>query len=416
MSLALSAALEAVKFQAEPVLFEAVTRSVKAIRAENAYTATAPSVKALNDLIVRHTNLNLLVSVDSSEDINASAFLPDLSRSHPIITNVRRQRGNNRAALAILKQRDSKVLNGRVDLQKGKVYGDLASVESVIEVTTGLLDYTAITHEEVAALILHEVGHILTYCEYVHRSVTSNYALLAVAEEVVGASEEKRIELIDATSKRFNIESDYLEPLKTSQSKEVAYSVLITRHIQKTRSELGANVYDERGCEHLADQYATRMGGGAALVTGLAKMYRRHPSRYSTSRYIAFEGMKITLVALSTLALSPFLLVAMTMAYDPTQRIYDEPEARFRRIRNELVGGMKDRSLSDDRRAQLKKDLEMIDAAMSEYKDRRSFYEYLYTTFLPSARNQNKQIEHQQELESLANNELFAKAMNFTLI
>lgn len=416
MSILLASALEAVKFQVEPVLFETVTKNIKKMRAEDEYTATSPAAKELSDVVKRFTNISLTVSYENSSEVNASVYLPDLDRNHPIINSTRRAYLNNRDALVILRKKNLAIVEGSVDLEKGKVFGVFEELDCMINLTTGLMNDTGMTNEEVAAIFLHELGHLMSYCEYIYRSVSSNYALLAVADAITTADTKKRIELIDATSKHFDFPEESLEPLKTTSSKDVAISVLLTQNIRKTRSELGANVYDRRGCEHLADQYAARMGAGPALTTGLAKMHRRSPSTYSTAGFVAFEGLKLTLLALSMYAISPLVLVLLVVAYDPTDKIYDDPEARLRRIRNELIGGMKNKDISKLRREQLKKDLEIIDESISNFKDRRSFYELLYTSFLPSGRDQHKRMVHQQELEALANNELFSKAMNFTLI
>jgi hypothetical protein len=416
MSFALSAALEAVKFQIQPILFEAITQNVKKIRAEKDYTPTSAASKELSALIRRTTGLAVTVGYDESSEINAAALLPDLDRNHPIVYHGRKTYLASRDAISLLRKKGTHQVEGGVDLLDGKVTGIYQDVECELILTTGLVDDTGFSHEEVAAVLLHEIGHLMTYFEYIHRTVTTNYALLSVAEEVTQSDPQKRIQLIDATSKHFNYDAADLEGLKDVKSKDVAYSILLTRHIRKTRSELGSNLYDQRGCEHLADQYASRMGAGPSMVTALAKMQRRNPSRYSTSQFVLFEGLKIMLVLLSTLAVSPVVLVLLMVAYDPTDKIYDDPEARMRRIRNELIGGMKNKAIPKSQREKMKKDLEIIDQTLTSFNDRRTFYEFLYSTFLPSTRRQTSQMANQQELEALANNELFSKAMNFTLI
>jgi len=58
MSFALKTALEAVKFQVEPLLFDAVTAQIKKIRAENDYHTTSPAIKELSNLIRRMTGIS----------------------------------------------------------------------------------------------------------------------------------------------------------------------------------------------------------------------------------------------------------------------------------------------------------------------------------------------------------------------
>lgn len=417
MTLALQTALEAVDFQATPILFEALEKAIKRLRASREYSPTAESVKAVSDLLRTYTGLDVTVYFQEDSDPNAMVQVPDLNRNHPVLNATHRRFAGSHDILSALKKKDVKSLEGTVDVAKGKVTGVFQELECRIHLTTGLIEDSSFQHEEVAAILLHEVGHLMAYMELIGRSVTTNYALLSVAEELTNSRDPKvRVELIDATAKCFELNSDQLEGLEKSHQKETVYTVLLTNHIQQTRAQLGSNVYDQRGFEFLADQYAARQGAGKPLVTALAKMQRRHPSTYSVGLFLLLEAAKLTLVALSTLVVNPVVLIALVFAYDPTDKIYDDPEERIRRIKHELIAASKDRRLPRERKEAIAKDLEMIESTLKEFNDRRSFYAYLYTTLLPGVRDQHKRMKHQQELEALANNAVFAQSLNFSLL
>lgn len=412
----LSAALEAVQFQTDPLLFESLVVRIKQVRREKDFTATSSGVKAMSDLIFKRTGLNVTFMYPARGGANASVMVPDLNANHALLNKHFRKYATSVDALKLLKASNQESIQGWVNYEKGSVGGVFSEFDCQLNTTIGLMESTLFSAEEVAAVILHELGHLFYFFAFMANAVTTNATIAAVAEHFTKIPREEKIELINATSKRFNLPVDELEWLAENQKKETVHCVLLTKTIEAQRSELGSNLYDQRSFEVLADQYAARMGAGKALTTGLAKMHKHHPSRLGLAGYLVLEVVKIVLALCSTILVNPVLMIGLLLAYDPTDKIYDEPEQRMKRLRLEVINGMKKQAMSPAYKKALAQDLEVIDETMKEFTDRRDFYEFLYTTFLPGMRDQRKRMKNQQTLETLANNELFATSLKLSLL
>ena len=187
--------------------------------------------------------------------------------------------------------------------------------------------------------------------------------------------------------------------------------VIVSTAVAQTRAELGANIYDESSWEYLSDEYAARQGAGRYVVTALDKLYGGswNISFRSLPGYLFMEALKVGL----------FLfvpgLVAMLMAMDADNTTYDTPEARFKRIRNQIVENLKDRKLSNDDILRLQADLAAIDQVLSHVTDRRQWIGAFIDTVIPKYRKARSQELLQQELEALVHNELFEKAADLRL-
>lgn len=409
MSLKLRAAFEAVSFQHDPTFFKQVTIAVSRIRRENDFSPTGDPASLIIDLIKYHTGLTVNFMYLTSARPSATAIVPEVNRSHVLLGERYRKISNSKDAIKLFRDKQTDRLEGHIDFDKHKVSGVFEEFPFVIQLSTGLFTSGSFSNEEIAAQLLHEVGHCFYYCALLAHSVTANITIEAVADEMVKAPREERIELLNATSRHFDFDAKEQEWLVDGQKKETIQSVLITRHIQQTRSKLGSNLYDARGFEALADQFAARMGAGVPLAKSLAKMDKFTKERY-VGRWLVTEAIKVVVAGVA-LSMSPLMAVLLFLAYDPTDRIYDEPEQRFRRMRLELVAASKSKDITDEQKDALIQDLKLMDKVLDEFKDRRTFYEFLYTAFLPSIRDQRKRMLHQQKLEQLANNELFAQSM-----
>ena len=168
-------------------------------------------------------------------------------------------------------------------------------------------------------------------------------------------------------------------------------------------------MYDFNTWEYLSDQYASRNGAGRYLVTGLAKLYdgSNHISFRGTAMYLAMEAIKILLICTIQLMPLAFALISMDGAGDGT---YDKPGARMKRVRDQIVENLKDKELSKDDFVRLKADLDAIDEVTKGINDRRQWLGVLWDAISPYSRKVYNQERIQQELESIAMNELFVKA------
>jgi len=103
-------------------------------------------------------------------------------------------------------------------------------------------------------------------------------------------------------------------------------------------------------------------------------------------------------------------LAAMDSSGDGTQ---DTPEARFKRVRNQIVENIKNNTLSKNDVEKLNDDIKIIDSILKDVHDRRQFFGVIWDALNVFNYKQLNQKKLQQELEAIAANDLFIKAAEF---
>lgn len=399
-------AAESIDFQS-PVFFKELTvafETLKGGKREEALNGEAAG--SIAAIIKHHTNLN--VTLNLGEYVEPSVEIPAVNKNNPMINSFVREYLSSSDGLKMISEAGG-AARGKVNLKTGKVSGIFAEVASTIHMPVDMVVGKKYSAEEQAAIVLHEVGHLLTYYEYIARSVTTNQVLAGLSKALDGSSgvEEREAVLIGA-KKALSLNELDTKALAKSSSKKIAEVVVITNVVRQTESELGSNVYDFSTWEMLADQYVTRFGGGRHLVTALDKIYRfsGHISFRSLPLYLAMEAAKLLMILTPIPGLS-VLFFLLDGAGDGT---YDRPGARYQRVRNQIVENLKQPKLSKDDRARLQADLATIDELSSKVNDRRQLVGIIWDTIVPGARRAYNQERLQRQLEDLAANDLFVKA------
>ena len=414
--------LESIKFQS-PVLFNELTLHYKNIRESDMTELQlfkSDEIKALNKCIQHHTGLNAIVEVNDS---GPAVMIPMVNRNHPFIDHWMREYFDDSDVHRAMKKAGG-VIKGSVNLHTARVDGIFSEIESKIAMPYVWLNGSlGTTPEENAAVTLHEIGHLFTYYEYISRSVTTNQVLAALHRGFADADTiDKRTALLISANKALQLKTEGIEELAKSTNVDVVSSVIITKTIDQVRTELGANIYDLNSWEYLADEFAARHQAGKHLITGLDKIYKKfgHMSYRTKATYIFMEALKLTLLIGGILAtpLGPgtlFLTLygAVLVGMDSDAVIYDEPEVRMRRIKQQIIQAMKDKRLPKDEIIRMEEDLKTIDTVMEKVKDKHQWVSIMCEAISPTGRKNRNAIVLQQQLEQLANNELFAKAAQF---
>lgn len=398
-------ALETIKFQS-PIFFKELTvvfSEMKKLKkgeiADSEYAISLPK------LVRNYTGLS--VSFDIG-DTPPSVEIPKLDKNNPLVNNFIREYLQSGEGIRMIKENNDKA-TGLVNLDTGKVSGVFSELQSTIYMPEKMFYKTEFSAEELAAIVLHEVGHLIVYYLYVCRSVTTNQALSIISQNLLNAKDISEKEMILTTVKdKLKLKELDAEALAKSTNDKVIETVVITNLVKQTESELGSNIYDFSSWEYLADQYATRMGAGRHLVTSLEKLYRGmfNISFRPIAIYLMMEAIKLALL-FTPLGQIGIILIAIDGSGDGT---YDRPGARFKRVRNQIVENMKLDDITDETRERLNEDLKVIDDVMEKVNDRRQFLGVVWDTLVPYARKAYKQEKLQKELENIAANELFVKA------
>lgn len=369
----------------------------------------SPEIKTIESIIDGHTKL--LFSVDIGER-GPHVESPAINKNNPLIASFHRAYSSSADGIAMIKAAPG-LVQGGVNLRTSQATGIFTKLQHRLALPLNYIVGKSYTAAELAAITIHEVGHIFTYYEYITRSVTTNQVLAGLAKALDGTGNVIEREAILLTAhKALRLGTEGVADLAKSNNTKVVEAVVLSNVMRSTASELGSNIYDATSWEYLSDEFATRHGAGRDLVTALGKLYQRdwNISFRSTPVFYAFEALKI-LFYVGNLMFGNFLpLVSMILISMPGNETYDTPEARLKRIRNQIMENLKQKDLSETDSENLREDLAAVDMVLDKANDRRDIFGMFWTTVSGSQRRAWNQQELQKQLESIAANDLFLKA------
>lgn len=408
--------LEAIRYQGASPLFMKLTDLFDQMLERTARVKLTEQLFKEFDIasIVRQeTNLRTVQNLEPGV-LNAYVYPPDIDRNNPIVNDWVKEYLGNQDGLAMIKNAKG-AIRGRVNRAESKVYGCFEELEIQIHLGDQFFNSKKrpYTGEQIAAILLHELGHVFSYLEALGEMVTMNGVLGAVVREVTsGVSEERRLALLTETERVLDITIDRKAELAKLNDGDGYQVVIIESKIRESRSAQGSDVYDYRWWEQASDQFATRHGAGKALATGLDTLMRDmgSSSYWSGGRFWFTEAFKWLVIApwLFTFFTVPYLVILFSFC--PLYNTYDNPGERIARIRREMTGELKNPNITPIRRKKILEDLDVVSTLEKPINDRKTFFYRLWTLFNGRMRAQDRQIAIQQVLEELANNDLFASA------
>lgn len=371
------------------------------------------SLKQLNSVVKHHTGITVNFYIDKESDYIA-AHVPMIDGNNVLVNSFDRLDWESTGGLKLI-ENCKDVLKGTVNLKTSKVTGVFEKVSTDIMLSLEILLDKKILPEEHAAIALHEVGHLFTYFEFMTRSVTTNQVLSGISKALDNSSTVEEREAVFITVKKAIGLSD-LDAKKLAQTtnKKVAEIVVITNMAKESRSELGVNIYDNTSWEYLCDQFAARHGGGRYLATFLDKTRNSgliDINSRSFPAYLFMECFKLMSVIVNPVygAMLAMVLVIYDLD-DYNSKGYDTPEARVKRIRNQIVEKLKDTKINKKYHKSLSDDLLCIDDVLSNMSDKKQWCAIVSRTIIPSFRKAYQQEQLQKDLEAIAANELFVKS------
>lgn len=404
--------LEAISFQKDEKFFLALINAFTEFRTTERTKADIDKLNLLlSDIVRKHTRISTLFEVNKRKSIGAWVIPPTIDRNNPLVAAfAKAMDGHSYQGMLIVRRRMDSI--GYVDLHKGTVHGIYEKVMTAIQLSNGFLMTDVMDVEEQAAVVLHEVGHIFTYFEYLGTHVKMNYALSSVTAEVMRTNDhQRRVQILEDLS---HVEGYSFDINAAAEIKDgiTLQTILIGEGLKKVRSELGSDIYDLKGAEYLADQFAARHGAARANVTGLTKtaMYGSSLSLRSNGTFVIVEAIKAVVwltASTATLGGAAWVTIIYGIIANPVADRYDTPKDRFTRIKHQVIEALKDPENSPERRKALLEDIEVIERIEETVTNRRTLFEYIFTNIVPSHKKQWKQQVLQQELEAIAANPLF---------
>ena len=363
-------------------------------------------------IIKNHTNLN--ITIDAENDYPPCIDIPNIDRNNPLINAAQRAIVNSTDGLTMIES-SNEVLHGTVNIKTAKVSGVFSDIKAKMYLGKAFIQGNKYSSQELAAITLHEVGHLFTYFEFITRTVRTNQVLAGLSKILDGSeNQEKREVALLSAKKALKLDKLDLSKLKDVNTKTTQV-VLIDALVKETRTELGYNLFAESSWEYLCDQFSARHGAGVHLATALSKIYKSqyNISYRSLAVYLAVEMIKVILI--SNLAfLGILFLVVMLDSQDGGG--YDLPSARLKRIRDQATQYLKNKQISDVERRRILDEIESIDKLLAEMTNRKQLFTYIHEFFSKRTRDERAYRKLQYELEDIAMNDLYVKAAEFKLM
>lgn len=407
----LIANFESIAHQYDREFFTAVIQAVQGIKDNlNDRKALVQSIDAINDLVFRNTGLLINLELHNTMYYQAYMLAPDI-KNNPIIPNDMNAKHNDTITTAIVNSKyDPK---GTIDLKRGKVTGVYSKVLVRIVMAVPYFSTDFFTTEEVAAIFLHELGHVFTMFLTTTVMIKTNYAIRSIRQNLEGMTDKQiRYQVLSKYEQQNGITISDKETLVENPSELNATIFLAKAFQHKYRNEYGVDVYDRRSAEYLADQYVARLGAAKASATSLVKygMAAAAPSYDSFGVYLATELSKVLLSSMTLFIVPIFLLTRGDPLEGAVSERYDPPAARLKRIRHQAIDSLKAKNLPEEIRKNIVAEIEFIKNIESMVNDRPTFFEAIYGFIIPSARRVRENINKQKLLEELGNNELYVAA------
>ena len=409
---------EASAFVNNSKLFERLTDAIGKLRTVGNYDPASCTQSGIAKIVYEETGVSIMFKVAPSNFKNAFAYVPDLDRNNPIMSNFIRGWKSNADLHKVLNFTGNN-FNGLVDKTKGRVDGDFSKIVIPAGFTKGLLEDKTITDRQLAEVLGHEIGHYVSYCERLIDLVSINYAAAYTAERVLKLSTNAdRIKLVSEYEKEIDTVLADKETIVSSESGEAIYTHLVLETIRSRRNAEGNQTYSHRGFEYSADQFVTRHGGGlelAKVITRLA-MDDYHSSIRSWPGHLIIQmftalifGGFVGIIIHKTYVITGIITALILLATGNDTRIYDDPEERIKRMRNDLVASLKE-TADKETHAFIVRDIRAMDTLLENVKDKLTWHEAIWNYMVPKGIKDRNAREFQQDLEKIMNNDLFVAA------
>jgi hypothetical protein len=306
---------------------------------------------------------------------------------------------------------------------KGAVSGVFTLIPATILISTGLIRSGILTNDELAAVTLHEVGHLYNYFDVMGRTLATSFVIQDAQAMMAQTTDlTKRQQIVDLVSKTLEFEMESVDLAAVGQEK--AFEAIVIRNtVAKIQSDLGDSKLFGGEVEFMADSYAVHSGAAKALASGSTKLHKHdgHLETYSRTEYIVTEACK-TALFLGGMLFPPTLPVTalisgLCIAY-AGRHAHDRntPIERLESVHADLVNLLKDTSLPRELKESLLADVQFVSGLREQMVERSTLVIHLWRSLSPSKRHTYKQIKLQREIGKLVNNDIFAKAAKLSTL
>lgn len=322
-------------------------------------------------------------------------------------------------------------LNGVTQLEfnfnDAKLGGDWRSVPLSIIFDLSIMTKTQYTPRMIAAVLIHEIGHLFFDLYLLSSTARYNQALARVAMAFDNQTDISTRKII--FKKEFGslgYDTEEIDELNSLNRLETVYTTGMAMMGQRIVNQLGSDVYDMTVSEYMADEFASRHGAGMDLVKARA-MNAGDESDWWASMNLhtyATTGMAFLFAYVMASTSMPVVIAyaSMTLFFNylvfrsnrNTAFSYDRVKDRLTRIRNQVQLRMRTLAKSKEQVEAFKKELRVIDQQLEVLQTSSDFFtNKLFLLFSGKTRRRLAQTELEMKYEELAHNKLFEKALEF---
>ena len=429
--------LEAIDRQKDG-LFKELTLAVAELREHPDRISYGSDNRSLSSIIKQHTNVDVEIQLPYTKT-QADAIRVTRVSLRPLVNGPVWDQRQHEIVKTIASTRLNvyfpQGFNGSIDRKNNTVSGDFTKIKTTIFIGSLYITDWFMKPEHVAAIILHELGHIFNAFEYVGDMFTTNMVMYSLLGNITKTNDLKeRQVVIKATLNHINSQMSDTDINKLAEKdNKVVVSVVLSK-IGKLKSISGSDRYDITASEQSADQYATRCGAGVALAESFAIVERLiglPVFKKAQKMAIASDISLITEKHLSARAMSPFVAATMDMAaifimywmwltilmlicsviyHEPDgqqtdlEGLYDEPIIRVKRIREDVINQMKANDKGKDYYKQLVEEVKSLDNVIAQYDENPKWYDGISRAIW------GRQAKKARDMEMIAANDLFFHA------
>lgn len=402
-----TAGLEGIDFQKNRAFGDALAEAVEYIRRDGQIKDSA--LDRISGVIKKYTNMTTKLKM--LDEVNAWVMPPMFNKDHVFYDAYKDIIEHDKGAQKELEKdvtkllKETEIVRGSVDMRTGKVHGDFEKAMIVMGYSKAFFrSNSPFTPGQVAAIILHETGHAFHAFEFLVRLSTTNY-IMEEAVQVLTGTNNRNVHMAfikEANKKGYDVINDELLNVKSAEAVRL---IVLKKAMEKSKAELGYNLYDHRGFEMLADQFAIRMGYGKELSTGLYTLNQMYgaPTRgsfFDLMVAIIFE------VLINVLTYGILLLVMVLIGMPDTT--YDGTNHRHQVIMQQMRQSLKSPGITKEEKIVTLEALDTLVRLWGEFtKDPASFpIAELFWKMLPGKSGQMFSMKVQKEVERIQNNRM----------
>lgn len=397
-------------------------------------------------LIKDRLGLSVQFHIDKGMEIDAWCYAPrfdalhslDLNRNYSPAEIFKYRLSNKKEVAQALNIATGKYGDptGQLDYKNAKASGLFSKLVFEVHFTWGMILTDRVTAFHKASILLHELGHLWTFLQYLGTVFYKNTIISNSIKEMLDtkAGTERFKFLLDTDNAwDFKLDEKMMKSLSEAKDDD-ATKIMLGLVQRRTYNDVGDVAYDYNSSEVLADQFSARFGGTIPPLLIDYGTHRKDAFEYMKSQVSYIAGMSLmTMVSLvCTVFFPPAAIVSLlgflsaVITWSGLGNIarqmsalngdtYDMSLDRAKRIRNEFVTRIKrikDPKIQKDCIAQLKE----LDELMAKYPEPKdSFGEKIIMFFNKDYKNDKEKMQLQQTIEELLANDLYVTAAQFKL-